>query len=663
MAAEAQHGTELVHVVALLAAGVIAVPIFKRLGLGSVLGYLAAGLAVGPFGFRLFTDPQAILHIAELGVVMFLFIIGLEMQPSRLWSLRREIFGLGVAQVVTCGLFLTIAGFFFNLSPIVSFIAAMGFVLSSTAIVAQVLEERREGSTPQGQRTISILLLEDLAIVPLLVIVALLAPDAGAKSAGGYWQATGIALGSIGLMVAAGIWLLNPFFRLLAASHAREVMTAAALLVVLGSALAMQLSGLSMAMGAFLAGVLLSESTFRHQLEADVEPFRGILLGLFFMGVGMSLDLSLVAEQWRLILAGVISYMAVKAGGIYLVARLFRSDHREGLYRAALMAQGGEFAFVLYDAATRAGIFSTRLNALLTAAIILSMAITPLLVFLLRLLLPKEKVSMEGVEKADALTGSVLIIGFGRFGQVVSQPLLARGIDISIIDNQTQIIKDAGDFGFKVYYGDGTRLDILHAAGAGTAKAILVCIDDMAAANKIVALVKGEFPLAKILVRAFDREHALELVRAGVDYQLRETLHSAVAFGREALQELGVPDEEAETVMEEVIRNDRERFEMQIVGGIYAGRSLIRGNLAAVTGRKRRRRTGCSGRSQTVRTILDKCRAREGGRPDIPVIAGTFGDTGRHHKTSWLLKIARSSRRDDYKKLRAFRPELFDACS
>jgi glutathione-regulated potassium-efflux system protein KefB len=586
MAAEAQHGTELVHVVALLAAGVVAVPIFKRIGLGSVLGYLAAGLAVGPFGLRLFTDPQAIIHIAELGVVMFLFIIGLEMQPSRLWSLRREIFGLGVAQVVTCGLFLTIAGLFWQLAPVVSFIAAMGFVLSSTAIVAQVLDERRETSTPQGQRTISILLLEDLAIVPLLVIVALLAPDAGAKSAGGYWQAAGIALGLIALLVAAGIWLLNPFFRLLAAVHAREVMTAAALLVVLGAALALQFGGLSMAMGAFLAGVLLSESTFRHQLEADIEPFRGILLGLFFMGVGMSLDVSLMIEQWRLILLGVISYMAVKAGGIYLVARLFRADHREGLYRAALMAQGGEFAFVLYDAATRAGIFSTRLNALLIAAIILSMALTPLFVFMLRFMLPQEKVSMDGIDKADGLSGSVLIIGFGRFGQIVSQPLLARGIDISIIDNQTQIIKDAGDFGFKVYYGDGTRLDILHAAGAGTAKAILVCINDWAAANKIVELVKSEFPLAKIMVRAFDREHALELVHAGVDYQLREVLHSAVVFGRRTLKELGVPDEEAEEIMDEVVRNDRERFEMQMVGGIYAGRSLIRGNLAAVTGRK-----------------------------------------------------------------------------
>lgn len=586
MAAEAHEaGSQLVQVVALLAAGVVAVPIFRRIGLGSVLGYLAAGLAIGPFGFGLFSDPQAILHVAELGVVMFLFVIGLEMQPSRLWSLRKEIFGLGVAQVLVCGLLLTLTGMAWGLSPLVSFFASMGFVLTSTAIVMQLLEERREISSPRGQRIVSILLLEDLAIVPLLILVTLLTPGAAKLAPGEYWQAIAIAGGAIALLVAAGIWLLSPFFRLLAESHAREVMTAAALLVVLGAALIMQVSGLSMAMGAFLAGVLLSESTFRHQLEADIEPFRGILLGLFFMGVGMSIDVALMAKQWPLILAGTLSFMLVKAIGIYAVARL-RSKHSEGLYRAAMMAQGGEFAFVLYAAATQAGIFTMQVNALMTAAIIVSMILTPLLVFALRWVLPKEKQSMDGVEAAEDLSGSVLIIGFGRFGQVVSQPLLARGIDISIIDNQTQIIRDAGDFGFKVYYGDGTHLHVLQAAGAGRAQAILVCINDWAAANKIVELVKAEFPLVKVMVRAFDREHALELVRMGVDYQIREVLNSAVAFGREALKELGVPDDEVQEVMEEVIRNDRERFEMQIVGGIYAGRQLIRGNLAAVTGKQ-----------------------------------------------------------------------------
>ena len=585
MAGDANTGSQLVQVVALLAAGVVAVPVFKRIGLGSVLGYLAAGVVIGPFGLRLFSDPQAILHIAELGVVMFLFVIGLEMQPSRLWSLRKEIFGLGVAQVAFCSLLLTGTGMLWGLSPLVAFFAAAGFVLTSTATVMQLLDERRETSSPRGQRIVSILLLEDLAIVPLLVLVTLLTPGAAKLSPVEFWQAIGLAGVSVAILVAAGLWLLNPFFRFLAESQAREVMTAAALLVVLGAALAMELGGLSMAMGAFLAGVLLSESSFRHQLEADIEPFRGILLGLFFLAVGMSIDLALMGRQWPLILAGTLSFMVVKGAGIYAIAR-FRSKHGEGLYRAAMMAQGGEFAFVLYAAATQAGIFSTQVNALMTAAVIVSMALTPLLVFALRWLMPKEKESMDGIDAAADLSGSVLIIGFGRFGQIVSQPLLARGIDISIIDNQIQIIKDAGDFGFKVYYGDGTQLHTLHAAGAGRAQAILVCVNEWTAANKIAELVKHEFPLVKVLVRAFDREHAIELVRAGVDYQVREVLHSAVAFGRETLKQLGVPDEEAETVMQEVIRNDQERFEMQIVGGIYAGRQLIRGNLAAVTGKK-----------------------------------------------------------------------------
>lgn len=308
MAAEG-YASELGPVVGILAAAVVAVPLFRRMGLGSVLGYLAAGLAIGPFGLRVVTDPQAILHVAELGVVMFLFVIGLEMQPSRLWGLRRQIFGLGVAQVAVCGALLTgiiwLAGF----SPAVAFVAAMGFVLSSTAIAMQVLEERGEVSTPAGQRIVSILLLEDLAIVPLLALVAILAP--GHEAEGSRWVSVGLALLSLAALVAAGRWLLNPMFALLARAGAREVMTAAALLVVLGAALAMELGGLSMAMGAFLAGVLLSESTFRHQLETDIEPFRGILLGLFFMGVGMSLDLGVLRSDGLLILAGVVDRKSV----------------------------------------------------------------------------------------------------------------------------------------------------------------------------------------------------------------------------------------------------------------------------------------------------------------------------------------------------------------
>ncbi|MCC0806431.1 potassium transporter [Methylobacterium sp. W2] len=581
MAVEASGAaSELVQVVALLAAGVVAVPVFKRIGLGSVLGYLVAGLAIGPFGLGLFSDAHAILHVAELGVVMFLFIIGLEMEPSRLWGMRREIFGLGLAQVGVCIAALMLVGIAMGFSPAISFVAGTGFVLTSTAIVMQLLEERGSISTPKGQRIVAILLLEDLAIVPLLAIVALLAPGGQATGTMERLSSIGIALGSVAALVAAGRWLLNPLFRLLAAAKAREVMTAADLLVVLGSALAMQLGGLSMAMGAFLAGVLLSESSFRHQLEADIEPFRGILLGLFFLGVGMSLDLTVIAANGALILTGVAAYMVVKSIVIYAIARLLRASHPEAMERAALMAQGGEFAFVLYAAAASAGIIDSTTNAILTATIILSMAVTPLMVIAFDRLGPKASVSTEGVEVPENLVGSALIIGFGRFGQVVSQPLISRGCSVSIIDTNPAYIRVAEQFGFKIYYGDGTRLDILHAAGAATARAILICIDDREAARRIAELAKAEFPLVPVLARARDREHAIELIHAGVAYQLRETLESALAFGEQALLAIGDEPDAASAVMAEVRRRDAERLEMETVGGIYAGRDLIRGNAA-----------------------------------------------------------------------------------
>ena len=578
--AAAEQGTDLVHVVALLGAAVIAVPLFKRAGLGSVLGYLAAGLVIGPFGLRLFTDPQAILHVAELGVVMFLFVIGLEMQPSRLWSLRREIFGLGIAQVAVGGMLLTGVGLAASFPPIVAFLAAMGFVLSSTAIVMQILEEHGSTATPKGQRLVSTLLLEDLAIVPLLALVAFLAPAApqATATASARWLAIGIALAAIAALLVAGRWLLNPMFRVLANAHAREVMTAAALLVVLGAALVMQVSGLSMAMGAFLAGVLLSESSFRHQLEIDIEPFRGILLGLFFLGVGMSLDLGVIARHWPLILAAVPAYMLMKAVGVYVVARLFRINHREAIYRGTLLAQGGEFAFVLYAAAAGVGLFDATTTAILTATVVTSMALTPLGVFALRKLLPEDTQSMDGVERAEDLHGNALIIGFGRFGQVASQSLLARGIEISIIDTDTEMIRTAGDFGFKVYYGDGCRLDMLRAAGAGEAKAILVCVDKRDAADRAVAIIKAEFPLAKLLVRSYDREHSLKLVAAGVDVQIRETFESALKFGEAALRELGVPEDEAAETAADIRRRDAERFALEQTGGLLAGRDLLHGN-------------------------------------------------------------------------------------
>lgn len=578
MAAEA--GTELVKVVVLLAAGVIAVPLFKRLGLGSVLGYLAAGLAIGPFGLAFFSEAQTILHVAELGVVMFLFVIGLEMQPTKLWSMRRQIFGLGLLQVAVCTALLSGLGMLGGLSGKVAFIAAAGFVLSSTAIVMQLLDERGDTSTPRGQRIVSILLLEDLAIVPLLAIVAFMAP-APAEAEVSRWVTVGVAVAAVVGLIGVSRWLLNPLFRVLAHANAREVMTAAALLVVLGAALAMQWGGLSMAMGAFAAGVMLSESTFRHQLEADIEPFRGILLGLFFMSVGMSLDIKLVLADWKLLLGAVLAYMALKAAGIYAVARITKASHGDGLQRAALMAQGGEFAFVLYSAATTAGIVDGNVNALLTAAIILSMALTPLAVLALRWVMPAPPPpSMDGVEDVmagDAQSGSVLVIGFGRFGQIASQALLARGIDVVIIENDTDMIRAAAQFGFKVFYGDGTRLDVLHASGASHAKAILVCVDKKEVTSKIVGLLKHECPLTPVLARAYDRQHAIELIRHGVDYQIRETFESALAFGTEALRVFGVQEVDIAEVAEDIRRRDAQRLQLQMAGTPVSGVDLMHG--------------------------------------------------------------------------------------
>lgn len=574
----AHHGVDLIPVVALLGAAVIGVPLFKRLGLGSVLGYLAAGLLLGPSGIGLIDDPESVLTTAELGVVMFLFIIGLEMEPSKLWALRKQIFGLGVIQVAICGALLTGVGMLLGFAPVVAFIFGMGFVLTSTAIVMQILGERGELATEGGQKMVSILLLEDLAIVPLLAVVAILAPSGGEDSMLARLTGIGIALAAIVLLIWLGRRVMNPLFSVLASTKLREVMTAAALLVVLGAALLFQASGLSMAMGAFLAGVLLSTSTFRHQLEADVEPFRGILLGLFFLAVGMSLDLGIVASNWQIIALSVLAYMVVKAAAIYIIARAMRSGHGEALERAVLMGQGGEFAFVLYTTAVTAGLIDGPTNAIFTATVIVSMVITPFAIIGLKYLMPKRaEPSMDGVEKADGLSGRILIIGFGRFGQIASQPLLAMHHTVAIIDNDTEMIKAAAQIGFKVYYGDGTRLDILHAAGAGTADLILLCTDHKEQTTRIADLLREEFPLARVMARAFDRGHAIELVRAGVEYQVREVFESALAFGRDAIAMLGAGREEAEEVIDGVRSRDAQRFEMQLAGEDWQslGRLLI----------------------------------------------------------------------------------------
>ena len=536
----AEGAGDLVRVVSLLGAAVVAVPLFKRLGLGSVLGYLAAGLAIGPFGLKLVTDPHAIIHIAEFGVVMFLFVIGLEMKPSHLWGLRRQIFGLGSLQVVVCAILLTGVGLLYGFPWQVSFVGAAGFVLTSTAIVMQVLNERGDISSPRGQRMVSILLFEDLLIVPLLAIVAFLSPlQAAGEVVKPLWQTIGVPLAALAALVAVGLFLLNPLFRILAATRAREVMTAAALFVVLGAALLMEAGGLSMAMGAFVAGVLLSESSFRHQLEADIEPFRGLLLGLFFLGVGMSLDLAVVARNWWLVLSGVAALMATKAACIYAVARLAKSSHADALDRAVIMAQGGEFAFVLFSGALGKGVIDETANANMTAIVVLSMVFTPLMIILHNRFAKAEEMETRAADTIHEQK-PIIVIGMGRFGQIINKMLNMSGYETTIIDMDPVMVQGFTKYGVKTHFGDASRHELLIAAGIEKAQMLVVAIDNREQALQIVRFAHEINPNIKILARAFDRRHTFDLYQAGADEIVREVFDSAIRAGKTTLKMLGM---------------------------------------------------------------------------------------------------------------------------
>lgn len=552
----------IVGVVTLLGVAVVAVPLFKRLGLGSVLGYLAAGLLVGPFGLGLFVHPEAIIHLAEFGVVMFLFIIGLEMKPQHLWSLRRQIFGLGAGQVLTAITVLTLVGMLFGFDWRVSFVGAAGFVMTSTAIVMQVLGEKGELASSSGQKMVSILLFEDLLIVPLLALVAFLAPPetVAAPSEHGIVYEIALALGSLAGLFVVGRFVLNPLFGILAKAKAREVMTAAALLVVLGSALLMEAGGLSMAMGAFVAGVLLSESSYRHQLEADIEPFRGLLLGLFFLGVGMSLDLAVVAKNLGLIVGGVLALMLAKAVCIFIVAKLTKSDNREALQRSVLMAQGGEFAFVLFAAAAAQKVISPEIHANMTAVVVFSMVLTPLcLIVFEKWLLPR--LAKTGAVRADDAIEAhkpVIVVGMGRFGQIVADILLMSGQELTIIDKNPVMVDGMTAYGVKTHYGDASRPEILHAAGIENARMLIVAIDDKAQAVQIVQFAKSTNPDITVIARAFDRIHTYDLYQAGADDIIRETFDSAVRAGKSALTASGMDKVKAGEVADLFFRRDRD---------------------------------------------------------------------------------------------------------
>jgi CPA2 family monovalent cation:H+ antiporter-2 len=559
----------------LLGGAVIAAPIFRKLGLGTVLGYLAAGVVIGPV-LHLIGGSGEILAVAELGVVLLLFIIGLELKPSRLWHMRRDIFGLGTSQVVLTGLLLTALVYAAGLLDWRgALVAGFGLALSSTAFALQLLEDYGDMNSRYGQRSFSILLFQDLAIVPLLAMVTVLSSQGGEAQQSPLIE-VGIAIGAVIGMILAGRYLLTPMFQIIARTGAREVMIAAALFVVLGSAYLMQVAGLSMAMGAFLAGVMLAESSYRHELEADIEPFRGLLLALFFIAVGLSMELQVIVDNLVLIAIAVPVLMAVKALVIYAICRVSGSSRNDAIRIGMLLPQGGEFGFVLFTTAAAAGLFSSAQSSLLISIVTLSMALTPLTALLGQRLLARQAVDKEHMDEDFEGAGSdVLMVGFSRFGQIAAQILLASGRDVTILDDSPDRVRQAATFGFRIYFGDGTRLDMLRAAGIEKAKIVAVCTHRKDITDKIVDLIRSEYPDVRLFVRAYDRVHSLELRARDVEYELRETFESGLLFGRRTLEGLGATEDQAHEIAEDIRRRDEERLRLQAQEGILAGRELM----------------------------------------------------------------------------------------
>jgi CPA2 family monovalent cation:H+ antiporter-2/glutathione-regulated potassium-efflux system protein KefB len=573
----------LVPILILLAASIVFAASFRFAGLGSVIGYLVAGLAIGPSGLGLIAEPKMTLNISQLGVVLLLFLIGLSLKPQRLYALRHDIGLIGVSQMVlTAGPLAYAAHKFLNLGLFGALAAGLALAFSATAIAMQLLEERGDAQTAYGRRAFAVLLAQDIAVAPALALIPLLgggAAGAAASLAGSMHDALinlSQAFAALAFVILAGHYALNPLFRLLARAGAREILTAAALFIVLGAAVLMQAVGMSMALGAFLAGLLLSESNFRHQLEADIEPFRGLLMGLFFMSVGMSVDAHLVGARLGLLAGAALAILCAKMAIVFVLFRLTGSTSRESLSAAGILTPAGEFSFAIFPLAAAAHLMPQADSSLLSALAAITMVTGPFFAkgaeYIAVRLESRRAPEPEGVVEPPPLVpkekrGKVLVVGFGRFGQISVQPLLAERIDVTVIDSSVTRIRDAGKFGFKVYFGDGCRLDVLRAAGAGEARIIAICVGNRDIANAIVALARDNFPTAKIFVRAYDRIHAIDLLDRGVDYQIRETLESALAFGGAAIAELrGDPDAASEAV-DAVRQRDLDRLAIQKAGG------------------------------------------------------------------------------------------------
>ena len=534
-----------------LAAAVIAVPVAKKLGLGAIIGYLAAGMAIGPWGLKLVTNVQDILHFAEFGVVLMLFLVGLELEPKRLWDLRRPIFGWGSAQVAACAAIIMGVTMAFDVDWKIALVAGLGLALSSTAIALQAIGERNLMPTSSGQAGFSILLFQDVAAIPILALLpllgAVLASNEALAQSNRALEALKI-IAVIGGIILGGRLLLRPVLRWIAKSDTPEIFTAASLLLVVGIAALMQFVGLSMALGAFLAGVLLAESEYRHELETDIEPFKGLLLGLFFIAVGMSIDFGVLLKSPGLMAAILFSFLALKLAVIYALARAMKLPFQERPVFTVLLAQGGEFAFVVFQAAAGANVLTVETSSLLIGATALSMLITPLLLVAVdKLILPRyancNNTQME--EISEEQSAPIIIAGFGRYGQIIGRMLLAQGIAPTVLDHDAETIETVRTFGYRVFYGDATRLDLLRTAGAATAKILVVAVDDVEQSMKIVEIAKEHFPKLQIVARARDVAHMNQLRDRGVTRIERELFESSLRSARNVLELLGQPPHEA----------------------------------------------------------------------------------------------------------------------
>ena len=549
-----------------LGAAVVVVPLFKRLGLGSVLGYLAAGLVLGPSGIGLVGDVEEVLHFAEFGVVLLLFLVGLELEPARLWKMRSEVFGLGLVQVAATTALLATAAAAFGLPLPAALVVGFGFALSSTAIALQTLAERREIGADHGRVTFGILLFQDLAAIPVLALLPALAGGAAIAAGAAHGAETGAAggadwtkvaaiVGVFGGLILASRVLLRPLFRWVASTHINELFTATALLVAVGVALLMEAVGLSMALGTFLAGVLLADSEYRHELEADIEPFKGLLLGLFFMAVGMSVQAATALKQPVLVVTLVLGLVAVKAFVLFAIARFWRKLPPESAVSVAVIAsQGSEFAFVLFRLAEGHRVLSPETNALLVVVIGLSMVVTPFLVLAYDRVLKPRLARSAPQREYDASTKDevpVIIAGFGRVGQVVGRILRARHVRFTALDASSEHIDFMQKFGTKIYYGDASRLDLLRAAQAERAKIFVLAIDDVEASMRTAETVKKHFPHLQIYARARNRQHAYRLLALGVDRIFRETFDSSIAMAGDLLEQgLGYTHSDAQITLD-----------------------------------------------------------------------------------------------------------------